>query len=95
MLTFILLFGSFAFDASAATKKKKTTKSASAKYVSKKLKKKKGKKNKSRTASRSRRSYKRSGTGPDLRALTTESPEAPYTEGPDNGVNSVETKPGL
>lgn len=49
----------------------------------------KSKKDKSkRFAKRSRRS----GNGPDLRALTTESP---YTDELDNGVNSVETKQGL
>ena len=51
-------------------------------------------KNKKNRMAKSRR-YKRSGTGPDLRALTTEQPDAEYIQNPDNGVNAVETKSEL
>jgi len=51
----------------------------------------KGKKTKFRKTSRYKR-VKKSGNGPDLKSLTTISP---YTENPANGVNSVETKPGI
>jgi hypothetical protein len=86
-LTVFLFLGSFESAAIA-----KSSKSISAKNTKKgkktklaKLKKKRGKKQ--RYFQR-----KRSGNGPDLRALTTESP---YTDDLDNGVNAVETNPGL
>lgn len=40
---------------------------------------------------RKSRHYKR-GNGPDLKAITTESP---YTEDTNNGINSIETKPAI
>lgn len=74
-------------DGEARTKKG-PKKSAS---FSRSLKKNKTKKGKIKKTSRYRR-VKKSGNGPDLKALTTVSP---YTENPANGVNSIETKPGL
>lgn len=91
ILGFFLFLGSAAsFNAEAATKKAKSSTSVS---ENKKKKSKKSKKNK--RFGKAKR-YKRSGNGPDLRALTTESPtNTEFTETPDNGVNAVETKPGL
>ena len=77
-------------NAHAATKTKKKSRTSYS-YI------KKNKKKKSRTASTEKRAIKhrRSGNGPDLRVLTTEKPNTEYSEVPDNGVNSVETKTGL
>jgi len=41
---------------------------------------------------RKSRHYRHSGSNVDLKSITTDSP---YKETPDNGVNSVETKPAL
>lgn len=87
LMVFFLLAG-FSSEVSAKTDKKKAKTSKS--YVSNK-KKKKSKYNK---VTKSRR-YRRSGTGPDLRALTTEKPNTEYISTPDNGVNAVETKSEL
>jgi hypothetical protein len=90
---FLGIFENTAFAASKSSKnvksKSKSSKtfSASKKYKKAKLAKlKKKREKKQRYAQR-----KRSGTGPDLRTLTTEST---YTD-EDNGVNAVETNPGL
>lgn len=84
----LFLGNAFSIDAEAATKKKSKASISTSKSS------KKNKKKKSRSA-RARR-YKRTGNGPDLRALTTESPtNTEFTEAPGNGVNAVETKPGL
>ena len=90
LMVFFLL-GSFVENAEAKAKKKKARTSTS--YVSSKIKKKKVYKKKNRVT-KSRR-YRRSGNGPDLRALTTERPNTEYIENPDNGVNAVETKSEL
>lgn len=87
LMAFFLMAG-FSSDVSAKTVKKKAKTSKS--YVSNN-KKKKSKKNR---VVKTRR-YKRSGTGPDLRTLTTEKPNTEYIENPDNGVNPVETKSEL
>lgn len=84
LMAFFLFAGNIQ-EASAKTKKKKAKTSTS--YVSNSKKKSK----KSSKYAKARR-YKRSGTGPDLRALTTEKPSTEYIANPDNGVNSVETK---
>ncbi|AUN98295.1 hypothetical protein DOM21_09720 [Bacteriovorax stolpii] len=93
LLGLVLFFGNaFSLDAEAATKKKKSETSVS--QSKNKNSKKKNKKKKARLGKARR--YKRSGNGPDLRALTTESPtNTEFTEAPGNGVNPVETKPGL
>lgn len=88
LMAFVLL-GVTTTNVEAKTKKKKSR--ATTSYVSSDKKKKKNKKNR---VAKSRR-YKRSGTGPDLRALTTEQPNAEYIQNPDNGVNAVETKSEL
>jgi hypothetical protein len=91
-MAFVLL-GVSTTNVEAKTKKKKTR--ATTSYVSSdKKKKNKKNKNKKNRMAKSRR-YKRSGTGPDLRALTTEQPDAEYIQNPDNGVNAVETKSEL
>lgn len=89
LMAFILL-GLVSANVEAKTKKKKGR--ATFSYVSSDKKKKK--KNKKNKVAKSRR-YKRSGNGPDLRALTTEQPDAEYIQNPDNGVNAVETKSEL
>lgn len=86
LMAFFLFAGNVQ-EASAKTKKKKAKTSTS--YVSNS--KKKSKKYNRYTTKR----YRRSGTGPDLRALTTEKPNTEYIENPDNGVNAVETKSEL
>ena len=85
-----LFVASWSNNVHAATKTKKKSRSSYS-YM------KNGKKKKSRTASSGKRSikYRKSGNGPDLRVLTTEKPNTEYSEVPDNGVNSVETKTGL
>jgi Ni,Fe-hydrogenase I large subunit len=88
-LMFFLLMAGFSSEVSAKTVKKKTKTSKS--YVSNSKKKSK----KYRVTKNRRYSYKRLGTGPDLRTLTTEKPNTEYIENPDNGVNPVETKPEL
>lgn len=74
-------------DGQARTKKNPKKSSS----ISRSSKKNKSKKGKIKKTSRYKR-VKKSGNGPDLKALTTVSP---YTENPANGVNSIETKPGL
>lgn len=92
-LTLLLgIFIVFAPTSFAATKQKKTKATASVESKDKAKKSKKKKKGRLGKA----RGYKRAGNGPDLRALTTESASnSEFTETPGNGVNSVETKPGL
>ncbi len=89
LMAFVLL-GVSTTNVEAKTKKKKNRSTTS--YVSSDKKKKN--KNKKNRMAKSRR-YKRSGNGPDLRALTTEQPNAEYIQNPDNGVNAVETKSEL
>lgn len=97
-MTFTLMaffvFGSFSSIAEAKTKKKKTSTSSTSVSSKKKYSKSSSKKNKNKRVAKSRR-YRRSGTGPDLRALTTEKPNTEYIENPDNGVNPLETKSEL
>ena len=90
-LTFFFLFSGS--DVDAATKKtrrkiSKTTDGKLKKHYSKSGKRAKGKK----VSRYSKYKRKQGGSSVDLRALTTESP---YTDNPDNGVNPVETKPGI
>lgn len=85
-LAAFVLFASSGMDVMAATKNAKKKKARSS-YVHSKNKKKK-------KFGKARR-YKRTGNGPDLRALTTESNNTEFTATPDNGVNAVETKQGL
>ena len=87
LMAFFLMAG-FSSDVSAKSVKKKAKTSKS--YVSNN-KKKKSKKNR---VAKTRR-YRRSGTGPDLRTLTTKKPNTEYIENPDNGVNPLETKSEL
>ncbi len=87
LMAFFLMAG-FSSDVSAKSVKKKAKTSKS--YVSN-TKKKKSKKNRVAKVRR----YRRSGTGPDLRTLTTEKPNTEYIENPDNGVNPLETKSEL
>lgn len=89
-LAVFVLFGVTSANVEAKTKKKKNSTTTNYILSDKKTKKKK-KKNK---MAKSRR-YRRSGTGPSLRALTTEQPNAEYVQNPDNGVNAVETKSEL
>ncbi len=93
LLGLVLFFGSaLSIEAHGATKKKKSD----ARVSEVKSKNKKTKKNKKSRVAKGKRYKKRSGNGPDLRALTTESPtNAEFTEAPGNGVNPLETKPGL
>lgn len=81
-LTFaaILLLNVFAHESLAASKKSNKNKSSSSQS-----------KRKNKKTSRYKK-VKKSGNGPDLKALTTTSP---YVEDPANGVNSVETQPGI
>ena len=88
LLTVSVLFGMTTTNSEATTKKNSTP---TTKNSNKKNSKKNSKKNKKNKTTKSKRS-KRSGTGPDLRALTTEKPFDEYVQNPDNGVNSVETK---
>lgn len=97
-LTVFLFLGSFESAAIAATKNSKKGKSkysktlsASKKNYKKNKKAKLAKLKKKRDRKQRYAQRKRSGTGPDLRELTTEST---YTD-EDNGVNAVETNPGL
>jgi len=79
-LVVTIMFGAFAQSALAKSTKGKSSVSRSAKN-----------KGKFKKTSRYKRA-KKSGNGPDLKALTTTSP---YVESPANGVNSVETQPGI
>jgi nitrogen fixation protein FixH len=85
-LTFAVIIALNVFSASslAASKKNK-------KLVSENSEKNSASKRKNKKTSRYKK-VKKSGNGPDLKALTTKSP---YVEDPDNGVNSVETQPGI
>jgi hypothetical protein len=87
----LLLFVSINASIEAKTYKKKSR--ASYSYL-KNSKNKIIKRSVAKTTKRSNSSYRR-GTGPDLKTLTTEKSDTEYTEVPDNGVNSVETKTGL
>jgi hypothetical protein len=91
-LLFIMSF-SASLEAKTYSKNKSNKKQTRTSYSYTK----KNKTKKKRTAKNARRtkSYRRSGNGPDLRALTTEKSDNEFTEVPDNGVNSVETKTGL
>jgi hypothetical protein len=95
-VTFFILFSGFNSDAIAATKKskKKITKTTAGKFQShygktskRRSVKKMGKRSKSKKHKR--------GSSVDLKALTTESPFTDFTDKPDNGVNPIETKPGI
>lgn len=88
-LTFFFLFAS-STDADAATKKSKRKISKTTDGRFKNHYSKSGKRAKAKRYAKYKR--KRGGSSVDLRTLTTESP---YTDNPDNGVNSVETKPGI
>ncbi len=90
-VTLALAFFLFASttDADAASKKSKRKIS---KTTDGKLRKHYSKTNKRKKAKRYAKYKRHGGNSVDLRALTTESP---YTDNPDNGVNSVETKPGI
>jgi hypothetical protein len=88
----LLLIVSLETSVEAKTYKKK--KSRTSYSYSKNTKKGSSKKSK-RAGKKTSSSFRRSGTGPDLRQLTTEKSDTEYTEVPDNGVNSVETKTGL
>ena len=81
----LVLLGVTTTQVEAKTKKKKGR--ATTGKVSINNKKKKSKKYRLANYKRN----KRSGTGPDLRALTTEQPDTEYIQTPDNGVNAVET----
>lgn len=85
-LTFavILALNVFSESSLAASKKKK-------KSSSQNIEKNSSSKRKIKKTSRYKK-VKKSGNGPDLKALTTTSP---YFDNPDNGVNSVETQPGI
>ncbi|NOT80573.1 MAG: hypothetical protein HOP07_16420 [Bacteriovoracaceae bacterium] len=72
--------------------KSKMAKTKKAQKLKKSKKNKETKKNK-KTLKKGKK-YRKSG-GPDLRALTTQSPLSEFTETPDNGVNSIETKSDL
>lgn len=89
----LLLTISLGSTVEAKTYKKKKTRTTYS--YSKNAKKGSGKMKSKRTGRKTSSSFRRSGTGPDLRALTTEKSDTEYTEVPDNGVNSVETKTGL
>ena len=93
LLTLTVLFGITTTNSEAKTKKKNNSAPISSTSKKNKNKKtiKKSKKNRKSKSTKSKRSH-RSGTGPDLRALTTEKPFDEYIQNPDNGVNSVETK---
>ncbi len=87
VLTVIMLMASTTGFAKARTYKKKKNYALQSRSYTKI----KGKKKRISKTSRYKR-VKKSGNGPDLKALTTTSP---YTENPANGVNPVETKPGI
>lgn len=86
-LTFFFLFAS-STDAATKKAKRKISKTTDGKFRSHYSK--SGTRAKAKMAAKYKR--KRGGSSVDLKALTTESP---YTDNPDNGVNSVETKPGI
>lgn len=90
LLAAFVLFAHDGLEAMAATKKEKQKKTRTS-YVHSKNK--KNKKNKKKFGKARR--YKKTGNGPDLRALTTESTNTEFIATPDNGVNAVETKSGL
>jgi hypothetical protein len=83
MLMVLFLMTGYSAEVSAKSVKEKSKSSKS--YVSKKKKSKKNRIVKERR-------YRRSGTGPDLRTLTTEKPNTEYIENPVNGVNPLEKK---
>lgn len=86
-ITLFLTTAVFQTSAMAAVKKKKHKKTADGKYVSRKKS--------SHRYVKNSKSRRHRGSSVDLKALTTESTEAPYTQNTDNGVNPVETKPGI
>lgn len=95
MLVAFILIASTITNVEAKTKnKKKRADSKTSTLLIDKKKSIKKKKNKKNRVSKYRR-YNRSGTGPSLRALTTENPYSEYTQNPDNGVNALETKSEL
>lgn len=92
-LALVILMMIVSFEGFTATKTKASKKKARSSYAYSKGK---NSKNKSTNKkSKKGKRYKRSGNGPDLKALTTEKAESQYSEDPDNGVNSVEVKTGL
>lgn len=84
-VSFLLSFSPEISEAASKKYRKSSNK------IARSSKKNKGRKGKINKTSRYKR-VKKSGNGLDLKALTTTSP---YTENPDNGVNSVEAKPGI
>ena len=82
----------FIFSSTDGLAKVKKNKAHISKDASKKKKKKKKREAYKDRKRRFARSYKKSGNGPDLKALTTESP---YADELNNGVNAVETNKGL
>lgn len=99
LVAFLLLGVTTTSSEARTNKNKSVTKSDKAKVLEDQKKannKKKYKNKKKRKVKTSKnRRYKRSGTGPDLRALTTEKPNDEYIQNPDNGVNPVEMKAEL
>lgn len=83
---------SFSVSEAAAATKNKEKKSYSKSKTTKAKKSVKSKKNK-KTLKKGKR-YRKSG-GPDLKALTTQSLNSEFSEIPDNGINSIETKSDL
>lgn len=84
-LAIICALAGLIFTAAAEAKTKKKSKSRAGKSSSRQYR-------PSKHARKSRR-FRHHGNGPDLKAITTESP---YKEDPSNGVTPVETKqPGL
>lgn len=87
---------SFSIPETAAATQGKEKKSYSKSKISKTKKAQKSKKSKKKNKKtlKKGKKYRKSG-GPDLRALTTQSPLSEFSETPDNGVNSIETKSDL
>jgi len=78
---------------STSTKKSKAKNSKGSK-LSKKLTSKKDHKKK-QSKNKSRIKGKKKSKGPDLKALTTQSPDSEFAETPTNGINSIENKTEL
>jgi hypothetical protein len=84
ILTILFLVTGFNSTAQASVKKHKK-RSAKSSHI-------KSGKRRSARHSKSSRLKKHHASSVDLKAITTESP---YAENPANGVNSIETKPGI
>lgn len=94
-----LSFSASETGAATQSKEKKSYSKSKAAKDKKSIKSKKNKKNnkkskKNKKSLKKGKKYRKSG-GPDLRALTTQSPYSEFSETPDNGVNSIETKSDL